>query len=84
MSRETQKNKAEILPAYNRCTTLQLMLTIFQNKNLNKYDFVFVFQLYWARNIVRTQYHQLGLSHAIFGLADEFVTIVALLSNNEI
>ena len=69
------KIKAGVLPVYIRCTTLQLTLTVFQSKNLNKY-LMFGFQLSWSCNITQNHYHQLGFSHANFTLVDEFVTIV--------
>ena len=37
------KHKVEELPVYIRCTTLQLTLTVFHNKNLIKWDLMFGF-----------------------------------------
>ena len=37
------KHKAGVLPVYIRRTTLQLTLTVFQNRNLNKWDLMFGF-----------------------------------------
>ena len=41
--RENPKHKAEILPVYICCTTLQLTMTVFHNKNFNNWDMMFGF-----------------------------------------
>ena len=37
------KHEAEVLPVYIDCNTLQLTLTFFHNKNLEKWDLIFGF-----------------------------------------
>ena len=61
---------------YTRCTTLQRTQAVF-HKNLNKRDFMFGIPQCWSGNIVKTQYHQPGLSHTNFRLVDQFFTAVA-------
>ena len=58
--------KAEVLPVYIRCTTLQLTMTVFHNE-----DWVLIVL------VLITQYYRLGLSHTNFRLADESVAIIA-------